>query len=351
MAAAWERPSVQGELSEARKEPPAPNPEAGHLAEAVGALAEYASRKIDERNEVEAAREVDQVANWAERVASDYEAEPEEVGYAADALVDAVGADDYRFGSFLESWQENDPEAAQEWLVERQWANYREGQAALGEIRAMEAQAAADRAQATQKMMEEWGEAHPDAGRYGPLMAELAARAGIDLNAAGPEELKVLLDATYEGVRQTDEAAAPIRGALGTGWQTSEAWERAQADNILNAGLSMRGRSETMEAFAARMHGLGFDVDVHGGVHSRPNWDQAISRASDASVPGGRLTPAQFDAQEQARLAEAWNLPTVQEELHGKRPSRSRTVEATPTPASDPDDPGGFWAYTLHGNY
>ena len=179
MAESWakEERSVAAELQasrEASKPKPPPDPGKAPLAEVATLLAEYASLKVEERDEAIAERDVSETVQWAQSTATDFEASPEEVSAAANSLIDAIGVDDYRFGQFIDTWQNEDPESAEAWLVQRQWENFYAAEDAQAEITQVQAQAAADHAAAMAAMTREFVDAHPDAARrrvrrHGPL--------------------------------------------------------------------------------------------------------------------------------------------------------------------------------------
>jgi hypothetical protein len=357
-ARAAERPNIAQELRDARKaaEPKPPkSPLTGLFGEAVEFLGDYASNFIDQRDDAIAERETDQVVNWAQQTAVDYDAEPEQVQYAAEELLDAVGAGDERFREFIQSWGELDPESAQQWLADKDAEQRWEIYDATQEIAAAQQQALDDHEKKTEAMAEKWAEDNlEDAGKYLPDMQALAHTAGLDLSG-DPAFVKTQPDTLAAAVRQLDAEATPRREALRTGWNVSAAWEQAEGDRILQAGgPPLRKRSESLEKFAARMAERGYSVDQNGGIHRLPDAAEVSSRANSFSKPGERLSPEQWEAQEQERLSAAWGLrPSVRDELHGKRASAPRHAgaPAQEPPAGDPDDPGGFWSYTLEGRF
>ena len=97
------------------------------------------------------------------------------------------------------------------------------------------------------------------------------------------------------------------------------------------------------------MNERGFDVTADGRVHSRPDANAVTHLANTRSAPGARVTPEQFDKQEQARLEAAWERPDLQAELHGKRDAKGRflatkaAAEAARPAAEEAGDP--YWNY------
>ena len=124
---------------------------------------------------------------------------------------------------------------------------------------------------------------------------------------------------------------------------------------MLNAGAGLRGTRESLASFQERMAMRGLEVAPDGiSVLPRKASEEAVVAAVASRAEGPREGSPEWERQEQERFAAFVNGGAdLQAELGRKgRPKLAAPESAAVEPVQhDPDDPGGFWAYTLGGNY
>jgi hypothetical protein len=264
------------------------------------------------------------------------------------ALLATAGPDSPELAEVLESWAEDDPDGLDAFsdAAAAAVAHYQSEQAVQAQLADNEKQIAdllQQRHQAGLAAIERFAEGRPDADEYVPAMFELAVAAGVDLTDPATVEHK--LAALYESARQLDPQAQPRKDLVTGRVNKSAAWEAEQQEAVLNAsgGVLLRNPGEISRFNQAQEH-RGIWADSSGRIHVTPKPDLEV--VETFATP--RIDRAQWEATEADRMGEAWERPSVRDQLHGRRDARGRYKAAQEAaeaarPGKEEGDP--YWSY------